>query len=289
MRLRELLTPLGFKEFNVVKYEKHVEREFAPKVKIVDRSRATYVDKRVIILPAFEMKDEMLGKAEDILEAKAGFVRDDLLLPEVGMLATASRSKKVLQAFRGCVDPAHFRAMIAAASVVHWEDIGEHTIADKTFGGLVRKLGGDGRKIYNFHRSGYLEGYFLAELAMMKFQSTAQERYKENFVAFFRQNLLHFRFAIWSNEFTSLGDIREALDKRFKTDTVATVRVYGRGEGNIEKVEEMCEAYALANPHLVYLFNKEYYRIGRQRACCITLQRRGKSVHEPRDETARMP
>jgi hypothetical protein len=123
----------------------------------------------------------------------------------------------------------------------------------------------------------------------MKFQATKDMMYKETFREFFKKHLEYFPFAIWSNEFTSMEHIRLELDRRFKQDDVATVRIYGRGEESLLKVEDICDAYANVNGGLVLIFNKEYYKIGRQRACCVTMNRRGAAVHEPRESTARQP
>ncbi len=265
--LRDLLEKVGIKDFNIVKYEKNVEREQIVKQKVVLKNVSVSAN-----LPAIAADDRVIRKADELLTPGIGFVRNDLIYAESGMLTQKKEQHAIMQELRDCIEARHFRAMIAAYAIINYEDIGDWELAYSMLEDLVKLHGEQGRHIYNLCRSGYIEGYFLHYLQIMKFESGKGGEYKQRFRQFFSKAVTFFDLAIWSNDLMTPGAIHYGLKKRMKEFGITAVKVYGRGDANIEKVRKGCATY-LEEDKEAMLESEERYRICNSPCCCMTMMK----------------
>ena len=270
--LRDLLKKAGIPDFQIVKYEKNVERELIVKQKIVLKNVQLSVN-----LPAYAADDRIIGKADEFLRPGIGYVRDDLVYAESAMLSAKKEQHDILREFRDCIEPRYFQAMIVAYAVINCEDIGDWELAYSMLANLVKAYQERGRHIYNLCRSGYMEGYFLHELRKMKFESGNGGAYKERFKVFFSTCVAFFDFAIWSNDLMTSGQIKSQLRLRIKSRGIRAVKVYGRGDANVEKVRRGVASY-LEEDKEAQLENDQRYRICNSSCCCLSVT---KKVREP--------
>ena len=270
--LRDLLKKAGIPDFQIVKYEKNVEREIIIKQKVVMKNVQVSAN-----LPAYAADDRIISKADEFLKPGIGYVRDDLVYAESAMLAAKKEQHDILREFRDCIEPRYFQAMIVAYAIINCEDIGDWELAYSILDSLVKAQGERGRHVYNLCRSGYMEGYFLHELRKMKFESGNGGAYKARFKVFFSTCVASFDFAIWSNDLMNAGDIQYQLRVRMKDRGITAVKVYGRGDANIEKVRVGCASY-LKEDKEAQLENDQPYRICNSPCCCLSIT---KKVREP--------
>lgn len=266
--IRDLLKKAGIPDFNIVKYEKNVEREQIIKNKIVLKNVRVSLN-----LPAYAADDRIIEKADQFLTPGVGYVRDDLVYAETGMLAAKKEQHALLREFRDCIEPRYFQGMIVAYAIINFEDSGDWETAYSLLESLVLGHGERGRHVYNLCRSGYIEGYFLNHLRIMKFESAKGDAYKERFKVFFSTCVAFFDLAIWSNELLTARDIQGQLRTRIKERGIPAVKVYGRGNANIEKVRNGCAMY-LGEDTGAQLESDERYRICTSSCCCLTVTKK---------------
>ncbi len=267
-KLRKLLGKIGVGDINAVKYEKNVEREQVVNQKIVIKK-----SKVQVVYPAVVANDKVIEKADELFQPGIGFVREDLVYAEGGMLALKPEQIAILRELRPCIDPKYFRALISAYTIINFEDIGDGPLSEGFLDDLIRLHKERGRHLYNLARSGYIEGYFLHHLRIMKFESGSGEGYKERFRQFFERKISFFELAVWAGPLMSSGDVARQLSDRMTVRAIPTVKVYGRGNDNIRKVEEGCNHYFELDKN-AYLENDERYKICHSACCCWTVSKR---------------
>jgi len=270
-KLRDLLRKVGIDDPKLLKYEKDVERE------VVSESHAVLKKERVsAILPAVKADDRVIYNADRLLTPGVGFVREDLVYAEAGMLAPKPGQRAILKELRGCIEPRHFRALLTTYAIINYENLGDWELASEMLADLIEVHKEQGRHIYNLTRSGYVEGYFLHQLRIMKFESGKGKVWQDRFREFFSKKVRFFDLGIWSNELLTEGMIRAELKKRIVELKIPSVKVYGRGELNVAKVEAACEAFA-AEDRGTLVESVERYRICHSPCCCVTVTLRPKA------------
>ena len=130
------------------------------------------------------------------------------------------------------------------------------------------------RKIYNFARSGYIEGYLGAVLGEL--WATDIYLAKEKFPSFFEKSLNFFEPAIWVDYNMSEDELLTELRKRLKQERPLQVTIYTRGKERITMVENLIDVLFKKRiqqqlDFSIYPQSKDEYLIGCTPAASFTI------------------
>lgn len=189
----------------------------------------------------------------------SGFVREDLILPQIGMMYSRLKHKNIFEKYKNRIDEKYYQAMIASFSVINYEDNGDFATSNKLFDDLVRRFPFCGRHIYNFCRSGLIEGFFWNKLGEIIIQGAEDNIIQEKFKKIFDDYVTFYPHAIWVNQVMSFQDILNEIAIRFNMEKISWLDIYFRGRERAETAEDIVEF--VSNHEGINLDTSETYTI----------------------------
>jgi hypothetical protein len=88
---------------------------------------------------------------------KFGFMREEIMPPEVVMLCEAHEKKDDLEALKGVLASKDHNAIVMAYAIIGMDNLGLSDKAKEVYHSLLQKHGERGKRIYNLTRGGYLD------------------------------------------------------------------------------------------------------------------------------------
>jgi len=217
----------------------------------VDNSKNTIIKDPIFIVDSKigEIFEYTLPNAVDYKDIKdkisqlykpgiAGFVRKDIALPEVGMLASREKHKDIFEFYKNMVKEKYYNAMITSYTIMEFEDKGDSKTSNNLFDKMIQKYGEDSRHIYNFCRSGLMVGRFWHELGFIKFQGATPDRTKEMFSQIFESFIKFYPFAIWVSPLMTFKDVASEIRIRINRKEVNRLDIYIRGQEKLDLIED---------------------------------------------------
>jgi len=189
----------------------------------------------------------------------SGFVRKDLVMPRIGMMATRAKNKEIFKKYKERIDEKYYRAMIASYTIINFENNGDYTTSNELFTDMVRKFPIFGRHIYNFCRSGLMEGFFWNKLGDIIYQGAEEDIIRENFKKIFEDYVDFYPHAIWVNPIMSFQDIINEIAIRFNINEIIWLDIYFRGKDKEELAD--CIIEFIENHEGIHLDSNETYTI----------------------------
>ncbi len=261
-KLKKLIDSLGLEE---VRY--HFDPEFSKKATeaFATKDFSLLAD----VYPLDLSNQQVREKIGDFLDAHAGVLREDLLFYFEVLVLRSRKDEELLVDFKDVLPVGHYRMLMIASSVVELEDRTFARQAKRLRNEAIAKYGEDQKRIYNLHRSGYIEGFFHFWLQWLKYEFALA--WREKFLELWNHELEFFDQAVWVSDFmTSEQVAKEVLDRLAKRG-VKEVRVYARGLRKMDLVE-------VASSHLADKYDNlriktEGYRLGKDQCTCYTVKR----------------
>lgn len=238
MGFKDALKKLGLGDINLLK----VVIDNSKKIEIKDSTLV--VDSKIgetheYTLPNTVEYDDVKENIGGLYKKEiSGFVRKDLVLPEVGMVSSREQHKEIFRFFKNTIKPEHYHALITAYAVMEFEDRGDSITSNELFEKMIKKPRDDARHIYNFARSGLIEGRFWHELGMIKFQGASKSRTYELFSSQFASYVNFYPFAIWVSPFMSFKDVIREVRIRINRKEISRLNIYLRGREKIDLLED---------------------------------------------------
>lgn len=168
----------------------------------------------------------------------SGFVRRDLVLPEKGMLAARDKHKDIFRFYKDRVKSEHYHAMIATYTIMEFENKGDSKTANELFDKFVKRFPKYGRHIYNFCRSGLIEGKFWNELGFIIVQGATENVIREKFSSQFAAYVEFYPYAIWVAPLVTFKDVIIELRIKINKEEVIRLDIYLRGREKIDLLED---------------------------------------------------
>ncbi len=238
MGLKDILKKLALGDINFLKIVIDNSKNIEIKDSIFNVD-SKFGERHEYLLPnTIEYKD--VKNVIDKLYKKdvSGFVRKDLALPEVGMLATRVKRKEIFKFYKNRIKDEHYRAMIASYTVIEFEDKGDNQTANELFDKLIRRFPKSGRHIYNFCRSGLIEGRFWNELGFIIVQGGTEDIIREKFISHFESYVEFYPHAIWISPLMNFDDVIKEIRIRINRKKIIRLDIYLRGKEKIDLLED---------------------------------------------------
>jgi len=218
---------------------------------VVDNSKNTIIENPVLIvnskigerreytLPNTVKYEDVKGNVDKLYKKDiSGFVRKDLALPEVGMMAARQKRKKIFKFYKEKILPEHYQAMICAYTIMEFEDAGDGKSANELFDKFVRRFPNCGRHVYNFCRSGLIEGKFWTELGMIIFQGASPDIVRDKFASIFTSYVEFYPHAVWVAPPMNLEAVGREIRVRINRKEIIRLDIYIRGKEKIKLIED---------------------------------------------------
>jgi len=180
----------------------------------------------------------------------SGYVREDLVMPQIGMMASRASKTKIFNKYKWRIEEKYYRAMITSYAIISFEDFGDFVTSNKLFDNLVKRFPSCGRRIYNFCRSGLMEGFFSNKLGELIFQGADEPVIREKFKVFFSEYVDFYPHAVWVNRIMSFNEVLTDIDIRLKLDYISWLDIYFRGNERVDIAEKL-ETYLEGHEGLV--------------------------------------
>lgn len=238
MGFKDVLKKLKLGDINLVKIEVDNSKNLEVKDSnfVIDTQTG---DRLNYTLPNTIEYNDVKKKAEEIYKSgKAGFVRKDIALPEVGMVSSRVKHKEVFRFFKDTIKPEHYQMLLSVYTIMEFEDRGDGKTSNELFDKMVKKFGEDARHIYNFTRSGLIEGRFWHDLGMIKYQGATKQRTYEMFSSQFTSYVNFYPYATWVSPYMSFKDVVQEIRIRINRKEVNRLDVYIRGQDKIDLLED---------------------------------------------------
>lgn len=238
MDFKDVLKKLKLGDINLVKIEVDNSKNFQVKDSnfVIDAQAG---DRLNYTLPNTVEYNDVKNKSEEIYKSgTAGFVRKDIVLPEVGMVSSRVKHKEVFRFYKGTIKPEHYHALISVYTIIEFEDRGDSKTSNDLFKKMVKKFGEDARHIYNFARSGLIEGRFWYDLGMINYQGASKERVYQMFSSQFASYINFYPYATWVSPYMSFKDVVQEIRIRINRKEVNRLDVYIRGQDKIDLLWE---------------------------------------------------
>lgn len=171
----------------------------------------------------------------------SGFVRKDLALPEVAMLASRLKHKEVFKRYKNRIKPEHYRSMLSAYAIIEFEDNGDFITSNDLFKKMLKRYGSDARHIYNFCRSGLMEGFFWNEIGFIMVEGATEPVIRTKFSKIFDDYVKFFPHAIWIAPAINFEDVIHELRIRLNRSEIQRLDIYFRGKEKKDLCEEVTE------------------------------------------------
>lgn len=178
--------------------------------------------------------DEVQARIQDLAEGDTGALRKELLELFLMILIRTSSEEEMLEHLKKVVPPDHYRCLLDARQVVRYEDAereGEATILKEK---MVRRYGETARRIYNWVRSGFVEGWLWQRLQVEKFFNPGGWEHKIR--GLWVDHYEFFPKAIWVGSEMTGKEVHQEIDHRIMEEGVDEVRVYARGPNRVRMV-----------------------------------------------------
>jgi len=101
--------------------------------------------------PTIENADKLFSTG------KFGFMREEVMLPQVSMLCEAYDRMDDLKALKGVIAPEDHNAIVLAYTVIRMDSMGLSDKGKEIYHHLIEKHDERGKRIYNLTRGGYLD------------------------------------------------------------------------------------------------------------------------------------
>ena len=238
MGFKDILKKLKLGDINGLKVVVDLSRNIEVKdcTFVVDSNLS---GKREYTLPNTVKYDEVIGHVDDLYKKDvSGFVREDLVLPEVCMLVTREKRKKIFKHYKNTIKEEHYRALITAYTIMEFEDNGDYKSASDLFDKYVNRFPHCSRHIYNFCRSGLMEGKFWNELGSIIVQGASDPVIYDTFSKKFDEYVNFYSDAIWISTQMSFKDVAREIRIRINDDKQIRLDIYLRGQDKIDLFEE---------------------------------------------------
>ena len=128
MGLTDKLKKLGLSDLiNLLKINVDISKNYTFKdatfnINIIGKDQIEYT-------PPNTVEYELVKHIQDKLykQGISGFVREDLILPQIGMMYSRAKHKEIFKKYKNRIDEEYYRAIIASFSVINYEDNGDFT------------------------------------------------------------------------------------------------------------------------------------------------------------------
>ncbi|HDY73888.1 MAG TPA: hypothetical protein ENH51_02105 [Euryarchaeota archaeon] len=179
------------------------------------------------ILP-LDFKGEVENHLKDLMTTrdKMGVIRADMLLALHSLVSRLKNNEEMLKDFKLVLKSDHYKALLLSTTIVNFEDNGLMDEARRMKKKLESRFRPFGNKIYNWHRSDYIKGYFYPYLLYSK--AVWEKSYPERFRRYWRDHLGFFPDSIWIGPEMTEKEIHDEITLRLKRGR-PKVFIFGRG------------------------------------------------------------